>query len=409
MFYLKKNKSKKVIDSNLLRSFFNITIDAEKRKFTKIDLSDDEIEESTVPSTDDIETTSVPSTVVDGSVDEIEDFDDDRTEILFDNESVPETVFDKEFLSDVNYNILDKNINMEDVEEHTYSIKGFNYPVISVTQLIKIFFKPFDSDAISLYLTKIPHRRTSEYYRKSKEEILDLWKFKRNTGIKVHSLIYNYYENMLNDELRVNWSNIDDSLRYNGYIQAFNKYNIKMKTAGWIPYRSEYMIYNKITGIAGTVDMLYINGKKEFLLVDWKVTDKKIQALKRDNGQESTDVLNQLKETNIKSFFRTKQSLYNSIKNTRFGSYSLALAMYSILLREYYNIRINKMSLILLRNDGNFEVANVDQVKYVGLASNIMNYRKEFLINQNLINIRNLKSFDVNQKLSAEEMYYTNF
>jgi hypothetical protein len=158
-------------------------------------------------------------------------------------------------------------------EPHKYYVGEKEF--ISVTTLIHKYQLEFNEDYWSNY--------KSEELNIPEFEIKRAWNFINEKGTLKGSLIHDYAENLfLNKKFKYPEKQIINKF---GFDPIINEYNITKNHVDkfynevrgkLIPIRTEYVVFDREAWIAGMVDMLFWNVKKqEFQIWDWK-TNKKI-------------------------------------------------------------------------------------------------------------------------------------
>ena len=224
---------------------------------------------------------------------------------------------DLNYLSEKNSHILDSYISFEE-GPHIYTIeKDSNYT--SVTTWNHSHFPKFNADKIIGKMMNSKNWKTSKYFGKTKDEIKKEWDDNKNqaaeAGTKIHYDIECYYNNN---------KIINNSVEYS-YFNSFLD-----NTKHMVPYRTEWMIYDKELKLAGSIDMVYENSDGTLMIYDWK----RCKEIKRDNHWQSatTDCISHLPDSN-------------------FWHYSLQLNTYKAILEKNYGKKISKMCLICIHPD----------------------------------------------------------
>lgn len=146
-------------------------------------------------------------------------------------------------------------------DTHTYRVKNYSNPFISVTTLIDLYSHQFDSDAIA---TKTAKKRKID-----KKDLLDEWEQKKNVSIDKGKYIHSFIEN------RIKVKNYEDNTnlyqKEKSYFLDFEEKFLKDKS---ILY-SEKVLYNSENHLAGTIDCLAYDEKDNKLYyIDWKTNEK---------------------------------------------------------------------------------------------------------------------------------------
>jgi hypothetical protein len=213
--------------------------------------------------------------------------------------------------------LIDKSklITLEE-ETHTYKLKNSDIKFQSVTEFIHSFFKPFEEEKVAKKLTS----SHPKYLNKTPEELIKIWNSIRYRGTLVHKEIEEF---ILSKKKR----NTDPKT-----IQAidFLKTKCIKKSNILIP---ELIIYSEKLKLAGTIDLLIYNKLTNTIsIIDWK-TNKKI-----------TKKAFRASETGLK--WPTSK-----LPDCNFTHYTLQLSLYKYILKNIYQIAVNGIFLIHLKED----------------------------------------------------------
>jgi len=153
-------------------------------------------------------------------------------------------------------------------EPHKYFLN--NKELISVTTLIHKYQEEFNEDYWSNY--------KSEQFHVTQKEILRAWNFINKKGTIKGSAIHDYAENLFQNKNFEYPKQI--ILNEFGFDPVWNEYNITKKHVDsfysdsqgkLIPIKTEFVIYDRESLIAGMLDMLFYNIRaREFQIYDWK-------------------------------------------------------------------------------------------------------------------------------------------
>ena len=162
--------------------------------------------------------------------------------------------------------MIDKFTNVfTDIEfnsdTHTYRVKNYSEPFISVTTLIDLYCHEFQSDQIAT--------KTAKKRKVNKQDLLDEWEQKKNASIDKGKFIHNFIEN------RIKIKNYEDPTnlypKERSQFLDFEECFLKDKT---ILY-SEKVLYNSENRLAGTIDCLaYDKLENKLYYIDWKTNEK---------------------------------------------------------------------------------------------------------------------------------------
>jgi len=206
-----------------------------------------------------------------------------------------------------------------DAENHVYSIVGRARNPLSVTTVIKRHFEPFDTAAVIKGMMASPKWASNELYGSTPAQIKATWEDAARMGTDLHRAIEIYY-NQEADPTLVYEASSDwlDKVRASpeyGYFLKFAKFFVE-KFPDFAPHRTEWVIFDEERGLAGTIDMTFINKAGEIIIVDWKrsknVTD---QAYK---GKCGTGALQGWPDANF-YHYSGQLNLYRSILEARYS------------------------------------------------------------------------------------------
>lgn len=193
-----------------------------------------------------------------------------------------------------------------DEAAHLYKVEGEIFQ--SVTNFVEGCFPKFDSEFYA--------KKKATYLGITEQEVLDMWEQKgkesRKLGTELHKKIENYYKDIASAE--------DDTFKL--FLMFAKKIELK-------PYRTEWIVYDKIHKIAGTIDFVdFQNG--EYIIYDWKRSDKII-----DNGLP----------IKISKYEEKGKFPIDHLDNTPYYHYALQLSIYKYILENNYNIEISDLRL----------------------------------------------------------------
>ena len=252
------------------------------------------------------------------------------------------------FLSTTNKHERDSHI-IFDEEPHIYTIDGdSNY--MSVTTFNHSHFEHFNADKIIDNMMNSNKWEQSKYYGMSKDEIKELWnnngKEASTAGTKMHEDIEYYYNNNPRE---------NNSIEYEYFIRFKNDFS------HLIPYRTEWMIWDKELKLAGSIDMLFQNPDGTLEIYDWKRC-KDIVKINSWDKYSHNKIIEHLPDTN-------------------FWHYSLQLNTYKYILEKNYGKKINGMYLVCLH-------PNNKNKSYIRLKVSDLSNEVNDLMNERLNNIK---------------------
>jgi len=153
-------------------------------------------------------------------------------------------------------------------EGHIYKIKGVQGNPISVTTLVGKFWDKFDPEIVSGRIVKSSKMTDPnyQYYGKTQQEIKDLWKSNKaaQLGTDMHESIEYFYNGELNK-----YPETHEFGLFLKFESDFKKYN-----SHYVPFRTEWVVFDAQCKIAGSIDMTYVNADGEIVIYDWKRVDK---------------------------------------------------------------------------------------------------------------------------------------
>jgi len=249
-------------------------------------------------------------------------------------------------------NIFDRDKRIEFYPDgHYYEIDKI--PAQSVSTLVSKFFPEFDilywSRKKAIEKLIFLGIETNELnINKKALEIADEWdkknKNSRDRGTHLHEQIEKYFANL----------KYDDSDVFYQFKQFVNEYSdIK-------PFRTEWKIFDETNLIAGTVDFITKKQNGKYDIYDWK---------------RSKNVINERGNVIIKNKWQKRcLGKLNYIDDTSYYRYSLQQNIYKYILEHKYNMKIDKMYLIVM---------HTELTKYYKIEAPEMTAEVEYIINNN--------------------------
>jgi len=289
----------------------------------------------------------------------------------------------KPILSVKNFHERDSNISFEE-KDHKYTIinQGTSItPYKSTTTFIHEQFEQFDADLIIKNMMKGKNWKTSKYYGMSVDDIKKIWNDNGSSVSKQGTSLHNNIEKFMNQELLENEeythenllknyekNNIlDDSIDWSLFIKYIKKY------PNFVPYRTEWLIYDEEVKIAGSIDMVYLNDDGTIDIYDWK-RSKKITKETFGNKYAINECINYLPDSN-------------------YFHYSLQLNIYKTIIEKNYNMKVKNLYLIRLHPENKNNT--FEEIKVINLSNEVeslFNYRK----------MKQLKYKNVEQQIDKE-------
>ena len=241
---------------------------------------------------------------------------------------------EKKLLDNKNPHPRDSNI-VFDEEPHLYYINGSCKNNTSVTTIIhNNIFPHFDADKVinGIMRSRGWREKTSKYYGMTRGEIKAQWNDKTASllGTQMH----------LDIELYYNSEEFENNSKEFKYFLDFER-DVR-KANGWIPYRTEWVIYDEDLKLCGSIDMTYqVKGrsKKDIIIYDWK----RSKNIKSTNDYESAN------------------KPFDWLPSCNFWHYSLQLNIYKYMLEKNYGVNVIGMNLLWLHpnNDDGYRIMPV--------------------------------------------------
>lgn len=241
-------------------------------------------------------------------------------------------------LSQKNKHERDDRISFDE-KTHTYYVDGSSEGIVSVTTLIHHHFPKFDSDRV----LKMMKNKKQKYPNMTDEQIKKMWldngKNASENGTKLHKMIENYYNGILNNKE-------DEKMTEFQYFLKFNEMLNERKDR-LVPYRTEWSVFDGSIDLAGQIDMLYKKSDGTYALYDWK----RVKELKKDNS------------------FEKGIGRLSTLDHCNYIHYSIQLNIYKRILETRYGLKISEMCLVILHpeNDGYILETINDMTKYINI------------------------------------------
>lgn len=227
---------------------------------------------------------------------------------------------------------------------------------VSVTTILHKYQEPFDE---AYWLSK-----KSEEFGIPEYLIKRCWNFINKKGTMKGSIIHDYAENMLLN--KVFFYPKDDIISEFGFDPIKLEYDktkrhvdnfIKVSKGRLIPVKTELVMYDLETKIAGMADLIFYNVRdKEFQIWDWK-TNKKFSY---DNR------------------FQNLNGILGTLEDCDLEMYSLQLEAYKYILEKNTNIKFGKSHLVWVsHNNDNFQIIPTHDRRY--FIETLFNERKQSL------------------------------
>lgn len=236
---------------------------------------------------------------------------------------------------------------------HKYYIDGeLAKTYKGVTKLVESQFEPFDAMKAIESMKKSGKINTGVYADKTDDQILEYWENLRTDAAKLGSAFHLCIEKFFNleniDSIRSGKENFDmvdickkvgvssKDLGYAEFITFLLWYRESEIRKIYIPYRTEWNIFDEDLKFSGTIDMVFVSqmsykkhklkgSKLKVILYDWKC---------------SKDI------TMTNNFKTSTNPKLNYLHDCKFIRYSLQLSIYKFILERNYNVKVKSMSLL---------------------------------------------------------------
>jgi hypothetical protein len=244
-------------------------------------------------------------------------------------------------LAVVNAHPRDARISFEE-ETHKYTIDGVRDGWISCTGFIHGFFQEFDPDAVIKKMMSSRNWPSSKYFGMTAEAIKKQWSDSGTEasalGTRMHLDIerYNNAEpvgNLAGDEyepcLGTEWD----------YFLNYEKRHRLVR--GFVPYRTEWLVFKEDIKLAGSIDMIYLKPDGTLAIYDWK----------------------RAKEMKYENSYQSGLAPLDHLPDTNYWHYSLQLNIYRRILEEFYGVVVSELALVVLHpNNDDYRVIMLNRM-----------------------------------------------
>ena len=220
-------------------------------------------------------------------------------------------------LSIVNEHERDENIRFVE-KTHTYFINGSSDGYISSTTLVHTLFPKFDADLVISKMMKSRNWSRSPYHGMSPEHIKKKWDDNRDFAARSGTLMHENLEKFYNKE------------EYESDSKEFDLFQEYVKDhENLVPFRTEWVIYDEISKVSGSIDMVYKDPNKEgcYIIADWK----RSKEIKMDNRWASGN-----------------SPFTRHLDDCNYVHYSLQLSIYKYMLEKRYGVTITECFIVVL-------------------------------------------------------------
>lgn len=261
-------------------------------------------------------------------------------------------------LHEINSHERDKDIVFEPIT-HKYVINGSN-DYTSATTWVHSNFEPFDNDSVIDKMMNGSGWIKSPYFGMSKDDIKQKWaengKESSGLGTDLHLHIEKFmnlptgktrptHKDLLEAYEKQPFTEFEQNQAVEwGYFIDFVK-----KYPDFLPYRSEWMVYQEDIKICGTIDMVYENPDGSLNIFDWK------------------------RCKTIQKYSYGKMALHpkmSKIPDSNYYHYLLQLSVYKYILETKYNKKVNTCALVKLHPNNKTKTFEFHYLPNLGLNIN---------------------------------------
>jgi len=246
-------------------------------------------------------------------------------------------------LAVVNRHPRDERITFDEAT-HKYTIDGSRYD-ISCTGFVHSFFGHFDPDDVIKKMMRSPNWKPGgasyeKYKGLTPQGIKDLWSSSgaeaSEAGTRMHLDIEHYYNASPIGNLAGDGFEAYPSTEWDYFMRYEKKWRLEK---GFVPYRTEWLVFNDEIRLAGSIDMVYAKPDGTYAIYDWK----RSKEIKTENKyQKGLGPLAHLDDCN-------------------YWHYSLQLNNYRRLLEKFYGLVVNELALVILHpNNKSFKIVKLN-------------------------------------------------
>jgi hypothetical protein len=243
-------------------------------------------------------------------------------------------------LAVLNKHPRDERIQFEE-ESHTYTIDGVKEGWVSCTGFLHHFFGEFNADAVIAKMMGSDKWYQSKYFGMTAEQIKKQWSDKgaasSAAGTRMHLDIERFYNAMpfavpesctYTFEEGIAGLAVDEWTPNPGaewdYFCNFQQSYVAKH--GFVPFRTEWLVFDEVHKVAGSIDMIYKKPDGTLAIYDWK----RIEELKTENKYQSgLGPLAHLPDTN-------------------YWHYTMQLNVYRDIIQKYYGFVVSELALVVL-------------------------------------------------------------
>ena len=207
--------------------------------------------------------------------------------------------------------------------------------IVSVTRLLGKYFKPFDSVRIANLVSMSCYNKQGHLYEgMTSIDIRKKWEIDgeeaRHSSHMLHRAIELYFNPGMEcaTEEVADMNKVTESVEFQQFQDFWQDLQAsrKLENDTIVPYRTEWIIYDRSARVAGTVDMLFKNiADDSYTLVDWKRC-KRLVRTSKDKGM----------------------GLMDAYPDCNLIKYTFQLNVYRYILENVYGLRIRNAFLAVM-------------------------------------------------------------
>lgn len=231
-----------------------------------------------------------------------------------------------------------------DEESHTYTIDGTRAGWISTTQFIHGFFGKFDpDDVISKMMKGRNWNPSNKYWGMTPDDIKKMWTDSgaeaSSAGTRMHLDIEHYYNAFPVGNLAGDAYEPLEGIEWKYFMAYEEKFR---KAKGFVPFRTEWLVFNEEIKLAGSIDMVYLKPDGTLAIHDWK----------------------RAKEIKFENKYQSGLAPISHLPDTNYWHYSLQLNIYATVLEKFYGKVVSELALVVLHpNNKNYKVVMLNRMK----------------------------------------------
>ena len=219
-------------------------------------------------------------------------------------------------------------------EGHLYKLDGIPLK-LSVTGLIEsVSSDHFDPTAVIAKMKQSDRWPNPKYVQAdgttplSDDEIKGMWKSNGERAAALGTDLHGKIELFLNGVDPV-FTSDENRAEFDYFL---NWWNAQLND-GWMPYRTEWVVFNESAQIAGSVDFLMVNSiTGEYCLVDWKRCETKAAGF-------------------AKSFGKTFLPPANRMDQHKLNKWKIQINVYREMIERSYGLKISGMRMVVFHTE----------------------------------------------------------